>query len=118
MDKSTIIDRYRLSFDGGDPLNGSLYIGDDLAQQPGVNVELLIDELRAAGLWSDDAAKFVPDEHREAYKAQLALQEVVEYRDADAQFFIVRFDHEKYPSSDERWRAWVTHFDSRFRRAN
>ena len=118
LSKETIIDDHRLTFDGGDKLNGSLYIGDDPTQEPGINVALLVEQLRSANLWSHEQPKEVPDEHRQAYKDQLNLLEVITYRDADSRFLISRFDHAKYPSDANRWQQWVDYFDASYKRAD
>ena len=116
MDKSTIINQHVMTFDPADKNNGSLYLCVDPSIVPGTNVTLVIDKLRAAGCWSDEPPKQVPDEHRQAYEEQLQLVEVVGFRDADSPFLAARFNHEKFPSDDARWQAWLTTLEQNYRR--
>lgn len=116
LTKSAIINNHRLTFDPADKANGSLYLCDDPSVEPGTNVQLIIDRLRAANLWSTEAPKEVPDEHRAAYEAQLELVEVVTFRDADSPFLAARFNHEKFPSDDTRWQSWLDLLETHFRR--
>ena len=114
MDKSTIINHYLMSFDGGDKKNGSLYLAVDPTVQPGTNIDLVIGKLRDAGCWSAEPPKQVPDEHKAAYEEQLTLLEVVQFRDADSPFLATRFEHEKFPSDDERWQQWLVTLESNY----
>ena len=116
MDKKTIINQHTMTFDPTDKKNGSLYLCVDSSIVPGTNVALVIDKLRAAGCWSDDEPKEVPDEHRAAYEEQLELIEVVSFRDADSPFLAARFHHEKYPSDDGRWQEWLATLQQHYRR--
>ena len=116
MDKATIINQHTMTFDPADKKNGSLYLCVDPSIAPGTNVDLVIDQLRSAGYWSDEAPKQVPDEHRAAYEEQLELLEVVSFRDADSPFLAARFDHEKFPSDDERWQSWLATLEQHYRR--
>ena len=114
MTNTDIIDRYDLTFDPGDVLNGSLY----LCLGRGVNQTQILDEvityLRVAGLWSDIESKSVPDDHRETYKEQLQFIEAVNYTVAGHSVMIARFDHEKFPSDKTRWNSWKNEFDARY----
>ncbi|MEM7466990.1 MAG: hypothetical protein AAF387_08915 [Pseudomonadota bacterium] len=116
MNKSQIINQHNLSFDPGDPKNGSLYLCEDPNHEPGTNVNLIIERLREAGCWSSQTPKTVPDEHRAAYEEQLQLIEFAEFRDADSPFIAARFDHEKFPSDDGRWQAWLQVLAQHYRR--
>ena len=109
LDKTSIIDQHDLSFDPGDKRNGSLYIG--VAQEGSSTLDLpaTLAALRAAGLWSATDAKTVPDEHRQAYKDQLALVDSARFGGPQG-FIIARFDHPKFPSDAERWDAWRAFF--------
>ena len=107
MDKAEIINNHQLTFDPADKANGSLYLCVDPTIEPGTDVSLIIDRMRAAEIWSEEAPKEVPDDHRQAYEEQLTLVEVVSFRDADSPFKAARFDHEKFPSSDKRWKQWL-----------
>ena len=110
----SIIDGHELSFDASDPRNGSLYLCEPLGKNGSILTSSLLDALRDAGIWSTDAPKSVPEDHRSTYKEQLVLVETAAYRQADTAFLIARFDHPKYPSDGERWDAWTAFFDSRF----
>lgn len=116
MNKSDIINKHNLTFDPADKDNGSLYLCVDPSIEPGTNVSLVIETLRQAGLWSNDDPKEVPDEHRKAYEEQLELKEVVSFRDADSPFLVARFDHEKYPSNEQRWQAWLDTLSQKYHR--
>lgn len=111
FDNASIVDGYDLCFDPGDPLNGSLYVctvrgsGDALAGR-------LVAALRAAGLWSDEPVKTVPDEQRAAYRDGLEFVEARAYADADTHFLVARFDHPKFPSDAGRWAAWTACLES------
>ena len=117
MDKKQIINDHRLTFDPADKANGSLYLCVDPTIEPGTDVNIIIERMRGASIWSEEPAKEVPDEHRGAYEAQLELVEVVTFRDADSPFLAARFDHEKFPSSDERWQQWLDILSQHYRRA-
>ena len=116
LTKEQIIDEYQLTFDPGDKLNGSLYIGYVAANKE--ELQILIDGLRRQKLWSAKDFKQVPVEHKPAYKAQLTFVESVSYTIHHNNWLIARFDHEKYPSDDDRWQEWKQFFDANFERAN
>lgn len=116
MDKSLIINQHVMTFDPADKKNGSLYLCVDPTIAPGTNVALVIEKLREAGCWSSQEPKEVPDEHRSAYEEQLELIEVVSFRDADSPFLAARFNHEKFPSDDERWETWLNTLAQFYRR--
>ena len=116
LTKESIIDKHELTFDPGDPQNGSLYLGEPRDTASGLDRAALIAKLRAAGLWSDQPAKQVPDAHRQAYKDQLQFLEATCYRTAHGHFLIARFDHSKFPSSATRWQAWQTFLDREYGR--
>ena len=116
LTKEQIIDNYQLTFDPGDKLNGSLYIGYTAANKE--EIKTLIDGLRQQNLWSAEEFKQVPIEHKPAYKDQLAFVESVSYTIHQHHWLIARFDHEKYPSDEGRWQAWKQFFDANFERAN
>lgn len=116
FDTATIVDGYDLAFDAGDARNGSLYLGTP--RGGGASPAPWIEALRAAGLWSSEAPKQVADAQRPAYKEGLAFREAVAYRlDDGAHLLLARFDHPKFPSDAERWRAWLALLDARLRRA-
>lgn len=115
MTNADIIDNHDLTFDPGDPLNGSLYLCR-LRNQAGADLDPVIAALRAAQLWSDAEIKHVPDEHRDAYKEQLEFVEAVIYSVAGGELMIARFDHEKFPSDQGRWDNWKDAFDAQYTR--
>ncbi|MSR15510.1 MAG: hypothetical protein EXR86_13315 [Gammaproteobacteria bacterium] len=116
LTKERIIDRHVLTFDPVDKRNGSLYLGEPLEEDSGLHLASTLRELRAAGLWSEQPEKQVPDAHRAAYREQLSLVDVVSYSGAAGGFLIARFDHPKFPSDEARWNEWVAYFDAHFTR--
>jgi hypothetical protein len=113
LTKEALIDLHRLSFDPGDPRNGSLYLGTP-ATIGTFDVDSAIADLRAARLWSDATPRQIADEQKPAYKAQLQLLEAVAY---DAGFVVARFDHPRFPSDASRWREWLALLDARHARS-
>jgi hypothetical protein len=111
-----IIDRHDMTFDPGDPLNGSLYICRALAEPRAEKCDSIIEALRSDGLWSDEDPKDIPPVHREAYKTQLKFVAMQSYKVRDGELMIARFDHEKFPSSESRWESWKSKFDARYTR--
>src|SRR5262245_61395085 len=105
--RESIVDDHELTFDPGDKLNGSLYLAERRSAPSPLDRAALLAELRAAGLWSTQPEKQVPDAHRQAYKDQMTLVEVVTYRAERGEFLAARFDHPKFPSSAERWSEWT-----------
>lgn len=116
MSNAEIIDNHDLSFDPGDPRNGSLYLCRERHQSRTLHCDAIIEKMRACELWSSDGVKEVPDEHRDAYKQQLTFVEQVSYEVADSTILIARFDHEKFPSDPARWEQWKAHLDAEFTR--
>ncbi len=116
LSKDSLIDGFQMSFDPGDPRNGSLYLCEPLDRVAPFDHGAEIARLRAAGLWSQTAEKQVPDSQRDAYKAQLELVEITRYAGPGGHFAIARFDHPKFPSETSRWEAWQAFFDSRYAR--
>lgn len=116
LTKEHIIDHHVLTFDPSDKRNGSLYIGEPLEGDSGLHLATVLADLRAAGLWSDQPEKQVPDAQRAAYREQLTLVEAVAYRSPGGKFLVARFDHSKFPSDAARWVEWLNHFDTHFTR--
>lgn len=116
LSKEQIIDQHVLTFDPADKANGSLYVGEPLDGASGLHLQTELAALRAAGLWSAEPEKQVPDAHKGAYKEQMVLVDVVSYGAEGGSFLIARFDHPKFPSDAARWAAWQQHFDARFTR--
>lgn len=111
----TIIENYDLTFDPGDKLNGSLYLCTPRGAAD-TRPEPWVDELRAAGLWSAEPARQVPDEQRQAYKEGLIFVAAIVYAAGQGHVVLTRFDHPKFPSSSDRWEAWVDFCDVRHER--
>lgn len=116
LTKDLIINDHVLTFDAGDKRNTSLYIGEPLRVDSGLHLPSTLGELRAAGVWSTEPEKQVPDAHRAAYREQLNLVEAIRYRSAGGEFLIARFDHAKFPSDAARWLEWRQFFDGRYTR--
>jgi len=103
---TALIREKTLTFDGGDNLNGSLY----LCTKPGADeaARIAIERLQAKGLWSEQPSKQVKDDQREAYAAQMQFVEAAEVALAGKSVVLARYDHPKFPSSAERFAAWKT----------
>lgn len=103
---STIIHGTAMSFDGGDKLNGSLYLCVPASSAHPAGATGAIATLRAAGLWSAEEPKSVRDDQKSAYEQQLQFVEAVEVAGKSGPLVLARFDHPKFPSSAERFTAW------------
>ena len=103
---SSIIHGTAMSFDGGDKLNGSLYLCAPFGDANPAITGDAITALRAAGLWSMDEPKSVRDDQKSAYEQQLQFVEAVEVGGRFGPLVLARFDHPKFPSSPERFAAW------------
>lgn len=113
---ASIIDGYDLYFDGGDGLNGSLYI---CVPREAAAPDAAVAKLRDAALWSDTPTKSVADDQRQAYKDGLAFVSAVTFIAKDGgELVAARFDHPKFPSDAERWKAWLTALDQEYRRVD
>jgi hypothetical protein len=108
LDAHSIVDHYDLRFDAADKLNGSLYLCTPRGT-PAPAAALAA--LRAAGLWSSEPEKCVPDEQRQAYKDGLQFVAAAAYRDGEGHILLARFDHPKFPSDGGRFAAWRALFD-------
>lgn len=113
MESNDIFENHDLTFDPGDPLNGSLYLCHPRSQAS-ASPERLIETLRIAGLWSKSEPKRVHDEQRDSYKSQLKFIEGVSYFIDARKFIIACFDHPKFPSDEDRWEDWKTTFDRQY----
>ena len=109
LDAHSIVDHYDLRFDPADKANGSLYLCTPRgAPAPAAALAAL----RAAGLWSSEPEKSVPDEQRQAYKDGLEFVAAAAYRAGDDHILLARFDHPKFPSDAARFAAWQALFDA------
>lgn len=115
MTNADIIDQHDLTFDPGDPLNGSLYLCQ-IRGQADAALDPIIAWRRAAQLWSDVEPKQIPDDHRDAYKEQLQFVAAVTYAVAGSKLMMARFAHEKFPSDQGRWDGWKAAFDGQYKR--
>lgn len=102
-------------FDAGDRANGSLYI--HIPNASDAAVEVVVDALRGAGLWSASPPKPVADKDRDSYRRELEFCEAVGYSSESGYFIVSRFDHPAFPSEPTRYAAWleVLDGDERFR---
>lgn len=117
LSTSAIVDGFELCFDAGDKANGSLYLAVPRGAGHAALAEDIAGRLRAAGLWSDAPAKWVAEEHRASYRAQLALVAALHYRHQGMELLATRFDHPRFPSDAMRWAAWLGVLDATLVRA-
>ena len=116
LDTTAIIENYDLYFDGEDKDNASLYV---CVARGSAAAGSVIEHLTTAALWSPSSPKMVADDQRQAYKDGLEFVAAQRYRDVDGNELVVtRFDHPRFPSNDERWRAWLASLDTRYQRAD
>ena len=115
LSKDALLDKYDLSFDVGDSLNGSLYLCQ-LHGPAGIDLLPLCTKLCSAGLWSGQNPKRVEDGQRGAYRRELEFLEAIAFSIEGNNVVIARFDHPKYPSDATRWLAWVKFFDGNYAR--
>ena len=104
LDTAAIVDHHEMVFDAGDTQNGSLYVCLALGSAAAHPV---IDALRGAGLWSDDAPKQVSEDQRPAYRDGLRYVDAAVFADGEQAFLLARFDHPKFPSDSTRWGEWL-----------
>lgn len=102
-----IVYNHDLYFDPADSRNGSLY----LCVAPGTSnaeIEAIIELLRRSALWSPQAYKSVPAEHKKNYAEQMQFVACAQFSLGSTQFLVARFNHPKFPSDAERWSAWLS----------
>jgi len=102
-----ILLHYAIAFDAGDPGNGSLYLCVNSTEATAV-FEPAIARLRDAELWSQEAYSQIKDSQRAVYSEQLRFIASEPVQIEGCPLLLARFDHPKYPSSAERFDAWVT----------
>lgn len=105
-DGPTVIRTTALTFDPGDKLNGSLYLCDPSGGLQTQALDHAIAILRGASLWSTQLPKQVRDDQKPTYEAQLQFVEAVEIDVVGMQLVIARYDHSRFPSSADRFKAW------------
>lgn len=101
-----IVYQYELYFDPSDKRNGSLYLCA-LPGTPTVAVESSIATLRAAGLWSTEPYKVVPEDHKKNYAEQMLFVGYAQFDNGTASLLAARYDHPKFPSDGARWSEWL-----------
>lgn len=99
------INNFTMYFDGTDMTNASLYlcVGKDLSE---TETQAIISTMRKAGLWSADAAKTVPAEHKPMYAEQMQFIDAVTASTDGKTFHAAAYDHEKFKYTPTRWQAW------------
>ncbi|MEM7207861.1 MAG: hypothetical protein AAF434_08570 [Pseudomonadota bacterium] len=112
--KDEVIEGFELTFDPGDKLNASLYLGVRPDGLTPARIDDAITALRENQLWSDEHPRVVRDDQKQAYKDQLDFVEAFSYDDGS--ILIARFDHPQYPSDTGRWRALMMFFNSTYSR--
>ena len=117
LSTASIVDGFDLCFDAGDKANGSLYLAVPRGAGHAALAEGIAGRLRAAGLWSEAPVKWVAEDHRASYRAQLALVAALRYRHQGTELLATRFDHPKFPSDAARWAAWLGVLDTALVRA-
>lgn len=101
-----IVNHYDLYFDAADKANGSLYLAAERGTDAAA-IEQTIDRLRAAGIWSSEPHKTVPDAQRQAYAEQMQFVGCVQFDSNGTALLATRYTHPKYPSSAERYAQWL-----------
>lgn len=101
-----IVYQYELYFDPSDKRNGSLYLCA-LPGTPVAAVEKSIAALRAAGLWSTEPYKVVPEAHKQNYAEQMLFVGYAQFDNGTASLLAARYDHPKFPSDAARWDEWL-----------
>ena len=105
LSATELINNFEMYFDGADMTNASLYLCIDSAVGDS-NAQAIIEAMRAGGLWSVDAAKTVPAEHKPMYAEQMKFIGYVSGKIAGKAFHASAYDHEKFPYNAERWEEW------------
>ena len=100
-----LINDFDMHFDGSDMTNASLYLCAD-SNLTDSDIETLITALRNGGLWSGDAAKTVPAEHKPMYAEQMEFIGHVSGKVNGKLFYVCAYNHEKFPYQPSRWAEW------------
>ena len=101
-----IVHNYDFYFDAADKANDSLYLAAERGADEEV-IEPAIDRLRAAGIWSSEPYKTVPDAQRQAYAEQMQFIGCTQFDSNGKTLLATRYTHPKYPSSAERYAQWL-----------
>ena len=105
LSATDLINNFEMYFDGTDMTNASLYLCIDSAVGDS-RAQAIIEAMRAAGLWSADAAKTVPAEHKPMYVEQMKFIGYVSGKTDGKAFHASAYDHEKFPYNAGRWEEW------------
>jgi len=105
LSATELINNFAMYFDGTDMSNASLYLCIDAALGDS-GAQSIIEAMRADGLWSDDAAKIVPAEHKPMYVEQMKFIGYVSGKVDGKAFHASAYDHEKFPYNAGRWQEW------------
>ncbi|MBL4780872.1 MAG: hypothetical protein JKX92_01410 [Porticoccaceae bacterium] len=103
-----LINNFDMYFDGSDMSNASLYLCIDTAVGDS-GAQRIIAAMRAKELWSADAAKTVPAEHKPMYAEQMQFIGYVSGKVDGQAFHAAAYDHEKFPYNAARWQEWKNH---------
>ncbi|MBQ0720384.1 MAG: hypothetical protein KBT88_02590 [Gammaproteobacteria bacterium] len=105
LSATDLINNFEMYFDGSDMSNASLYLCID-AKLSDDDAQAIIETLRASGLWSADAAKTVPAEHKPMYAEQMEFIGYVSGKIDGKVFHASAYNHEKFPYNAGRWEEW------------
>ncbi len=105
-DLRVILEQYRVFFDPAGGPNGSLYLCLPRDPESAKLAGYFAKQLRNQSLWSDQDAKAIADEQIPAYASQLELLEVSAVPWLQRGCLLLRCEHPKFPSDDNRWAAW------------
>ncbi len=105
LSSTDLINNFEMYFDGTDMTNASLYLCIDSAVGDS-GAQTIIESMRAVGLWSADAAKTVPVEHKPMYVEQMKFIGYVSSKIDGKVFHASAYDHEKFAYNAERWEEW------------
>ncbi len=108
LSATDLINHFEMYFDGADMSNASLYLCIDSAVGDS-GAQVIIAAMRDAGLWSAEAAKTVPAEHKLMYAEQMQFIGYVSGKIDDKEFHASAYDHQKFPYKAERWEEWKNH---------
>ncbi|HCO58775.1 MAG TPA: hypothetical protein DIT58_01170 [Porticoccaceae bacterium] len=107
------INDFDMHFDGGDMTNASLYLCTD-ENISDAEIETVIQSMRDAGLWSQDAAKKVAEDHKPMYTEQMRFIGALAASLNGKTFYATAFDHEKFKYTPSRWQQWRDFLTSNF----
>ena len=105
LSATDLINNFEMYFDGTDMTNASLYLCIDSAVGDS-GAQAIIEAMRASGLWSADAAKVVPAEHKPMYAEQMEFIGYVSAKLEGKAFYASAYNHEKFPYNADRWEEW------------